>query len=97
MDAHEILSSGATHLKDRAAVYDNAEGERSIPNVVAAFIAITGDAKMDTAEKGWMFMVLLKLVRTQQGDFKLDNYEDAAAYCALMGEEASNGPRANAV
>lgn len=34
-------------------------------------------------------MMFVKAVRSQQGDFKLDNYEDGAAYFALMGEQAS--------
>jgi hypothetical protein len=28
------------------------------------------------------------VVRSQQGEFKIDSYEDMAAYCALAGEEA---------
>jgi len=44
---------------------------------------------VDTEEKGWLFMVLLKIVRSQQGDFKLDNYEDGGAYFGLMGEAAN--------
>ena len=36
-----------------------------------------------------MFMIFLKAVRTQQGNFKADNYEDGAAYFGLMGEAAS--------
>ena len=31
----------------------------------------------------------LEAVRTQQGGFKADNYEDGAAYFGLMGEAAS--------
>lgn len=54
---------------------------------VSAFNAIT-DQEIST-EQGWLFMALLKAVRTQQGDFRLDNYEDGAAYFALMGEQAS--------
>lgn len=33
-------------------------------------------------------MALLKMVRSQQGNYKADNYEDLAAYSALMGEAA---------
>ena len=36
-----------------------------------------------------MFMIFLKAVRTQQGNFKADNYEDGAAYFGPMGEAAS--------
>lgn len=34
-------------------------------------------------------MALLKAVRSQQGRFKADNYEDGAAYFALAGEAAA--------
>ena len=87
--AHEVLAAGARHLHDRADTYDAADkgGERSIYATVSAFNAITGHTL--TAEQGWLFMVLLKAVRAQAGDFKLDNYEDGAAYFALMGETAA--------
>ena len=35
-------------------------------------------------------MAILKMVRSQQGDFRLDNYEDMAAYCALAAEETAD-------
>lgn len=84
--AADILKTGAQHIEDRAAVYDKA-GERSIPATVDAFNAITGGSM--TAEQGWLFMAMLKAVRSQQGDFKQDNYEDGAAYFALMCEQGS--------
>jgi hypothetical protein len=40
-------------------------------------------------EDGWVFMGILKMVRSRQGQFKADNYEDGAAYFALAGEAAS--------
>lgn len=87
MKAHEVLEQGAKHLKDRAITYDNASGERSIEATVGAFEAITGITL--TPEQGWLFMVLLKAVRSQQGKYKSDNYEDGAAYFALMCEAAA--------
>lgn len=77
-----FLEAGLGHMQERAATYDK-DGA-----TVAAFQAITGDGRMDTAERGWLFMVLLKCTRAQQGQVKTDNYEDAAAYCGLMGEAA---------
>ena len=88
MSAIELLESAKAHLKDRAATYDKAEGERSIGAAVAAFKAVTGDGLMNTGERGWMFMAILKMVRSQQGGYSADNYEDLAAYSALMGEAA---------
>ena len=86
--AADILRAGLKHMEDRATTYDKPEGERSMAATVAAFNAVT-DGKVDTEEKGWLFMVLLKIVRSQQGDFKLDNYEDGGAYFGLMGEAAN--------
>lgn len=89
--AHEILLAGIGHMQDRAATYDKPEGERSMVATVAAFNAVTGISL--TEEQGWMFLLLLKAVRSQQGAFKLDSYEDGAAYFGLMGEAAANSLR----
>ena len=88
--ASSFLEAGLSHMQDRAATYDKADsGERSMASTVAAFNAATGHDL--TEEHGWLFMVFLKAVRTQQGAFKADNYEDGAAYFGLMGEAASKG------
>lgn len=84
----DVLKAGIKHMEDRASTYDNPEGERSIWATVHAFNTITGHNI--NPEEGWLFMILLKAVRSQQGNFKLDNYEDGAAYFALMAEEAAN-------
>ena len=88
MIAIELLEKAAGHLKDRAATYDKPEGERSIGAAVEAFNAITGDGEMNSEERGWLVMAILKMVRSQQGNYRADNYEDLAAYSALMGEAA---------
>lgn len=85
---HEVLQAGINHMQDRAATYDQPEGERSMAATVKAFNAITGDGSMSSEERGWLFMNVLKMVRSQQGDFKLDNYEDGAAYWGLGAEAA---------
>ena len=87
--ADECLKNAAGHLSNRASTYDSAEGERSMSRTVSTFYALT-DVFM-TEEQGWMFMAALKMVRSQQGNFKLDNYEDGAAYFALAAEAASEG------
>ena len=87
--APDFLHAAATHMENRATTYDSPEGERSMAATVAAFNAITGDGHMNTEERGWLFMTLLKAVRSQQGNYKSDNYEDGAAYFALSGEAAS--------
>ncbi len=85
-NAHTILSAAQSHLKDRAATYDKPKGERSMGGTVEAFNVITGHDL--TEEQGWLFLAILKMVRSQQNDYKADNYEDLAAYSALMGEAA---------
>jgi len=85
----EILHAAAQHMEDRASTYDAPSGERSMEKTVQMFNALMGSDRFMTTEQGWMFMALLKIVRSQQGDFKLDNYEDLAAYAALAAEEAS--------
>lgn len=85
--AHSILEAAGGHMRDRAATYDKPEGERSMGATVDAFRAITGHKL--TEEQGWLFMQLLKAVRSQQGAYRDDSYADGAAYCALAGEAAA--------
>lgn len=87
MKAHDILNAAAKHMEDRAETYDRPEGERSMSATVEAFKAVTGHRL--TEEQGWLFMALLKAVRSQQGALRMDSYEDGAAYFALAGEAAS--------
>lgn len=85
--AKAILEEGISVMKDRAATYDKAQGERSMRATVEAFNALTGLNMSE--EQGWLFMVCLKASRSQQGVFKEDNYVDGAAYFGLYGECAS--------
>lgn len=87
VNAIDVLANAHGHLVERAKTYDNDDGERSVPKCVEAFNAITGHKI--TSEQGWLFLALLKAVRSQQGAFKMDSYEDGAAYFALAGEQAS--------
>lgn len=83
--APELLERAAGHMRDRAATYDQPEGERSMGRAVAAFNAITG---RDLAEsEGWLLLAVLKQVRlfTRPG-YHADSAEDAIAYMALLGE-----------
>lgn len=88
MQAPDFLKAGIKHMEDRAATYDKPEGERSMSATVAAFNAVTGDGVMNTEERGWLFMQMLKAVRSQQGEFRADSYEDGASYSGLAGEAA---------
>ena len=84
----DVLHAAAKHMEDRAFVYDSPGGERSMEKTVDMFNNLMGGDRYMTTEQGWMFMAILKMVRSQQGEFKLDNYEDLAAYAALAAEAA---------
>ena len=86
MKANDILSKALGHLSDRSVTYDKPDGERSMAKTVSAFNAIYGLGM--TEVQGWHFMEILKMVRSSQGAFKADNFEDGAAYAALAGEAA---------
>jgi len=85
----DILHAAAQHMEDRASTYDAPEGERSMAKTVQMFNALIGGDQFINTEQGWLFMALLKIVRSQQGDVKMDNYEDLAAYAALAAEAAA--------
>ena len=84
--AANILTAALGHMRERASTYDKPEGERSMGATVDAFLAVTGVSM--TEEQGWLFMAMLKAVRSQQGAYRADSYEDGAAYFALAGEAA---------
>lgn len=86
MNAIEILEQAKSEMCDRAKTYDSPAGERSIRATVAAFEAVTGVTITET--QGWLFMAMLKAVRSQQGAYREDSYVDGAAYFALAGESA---------
>ena len=85
--AASMLTAALGHMEDRAKTYDAPGGERSMGKTVSAFNTITGLEL--TEEQGWLFMEILKQVRSQQGDYRADNYEDLVAYSALRGECAA--------
>ena len=90
MRAPDFLKAGLQHMEDRATSYDKPEGERSMGMTVAMANVLLADKLREplSEEDGWNFMELLKLVRSKQGEFKADNYEDRAAYAGLAGEAA---------
>ncbi len=88
VSAPDILTAGAKHMSDRAALRDAPSGERSMNRAVSAFNALEGVNLTET--QGWRFMAVLKHARATQGEFCLDDYEDWAAYAALAGESAAN-------
>lgn len=88
LTASDICQQAIETMKERGKTYDKPNGdERSILKTVTAFNALTGHEL--TEEQGWQFMTILKLARSQQGEYKADNYLDGTAYFALAGECAS--------
>ena len=85
--ANHFLEAAKGHLGARAATYDKPTGERSMERTIKVCAALT-DIQL-TEEQGWLFMEALKQVRSLQGKFKADNYEDLAGYAALRGEAAA--------
>lgn len=85
-NAIEFLQTSVDEMNDRASQRDNAQGERSMAKTVDMFNLLYG--KDLSEEQGWAFMVLLKMVRGSQGNYRADDYVDAAAYCGLQGEAA---------
>lgn len=89
-EAAALLEAAAKHMRDRASVYDKPEGERSMAATVEAFNHVTGQHLRES--EGWLFMLLLKLVRSEQRDAPhRDSCEDAVAYGALYGESRLEG------
>lgn len=85
-----ILQAGINHMADRAVSYDAPQGERSIGMTIDMFNVLVSKKLKEplSEEDGWNFMELLKLVRSKQGEFKADSYEDRAAYAGLAAEAA---------
>lgn len=83
--AHEILGRAAAHLRERAAAYDQPEGERSMGRAVAAFNAITGFELEES--HGWLLLQMVKDARLFHAPgYHADSAEDCAAYAALKAE-----------
>ncbi len=84
--AADILNTAETTMRERAAERDVAE-ERVMGRIVEMYNSLTGSTM--TELQGWQFMIILKMVRGQSGNYRKDDYVDQAAYAALAGECAS--------
>lgn len=84
-NAAKIAQDALQHISDRAATYDQADGERSAVKCAAAFNAITG--KDLTESDVWLLLAILKMVRQfSTPDYHKDSAEDLIAYSALLAE-----------
>lgn len=84
--AHLIAEAACQHMRDRAAQYDQPQGERSMGRAVTAFNSITG--RDLTESEGWLLLQVLKDVRQWQNpsQYHQDSAEDCIAYAALKAE-----------
>lgn len=82
--AHSFLDEASNTMKQRAALRDAEDGERTAAKIAEVFNAITGH-NINEAD-AWMFLVVLKIVRSRNGKYNRDDYVDLAAYAGLLGE-----------
>lgn len=78
----DILKAGIDGITDRARFRD-ADGRMSMDKTVAIFNLLKDNDL--SVRDGWDFMKIVKMVRSQQGEFHIDDYVDEAAYTALAG------------
>lgn len=88
MKAEDTLAHASEAICDRAKQRDKPSGERSMLSAVNAFNGLTGHNISE--REGWIFMVMLKAARAQNGVFRADDYVDGSAYFALAGECAAD-------
>lgn len=82
--ADALLLAAAEAIRQRAALRDLPEGERSMARAIAAYNALTGATLSEL--DGWLFMCILKLSRATAGEAHIDDYTDLAGYAALAAE-----------
>lgn len=84
--APQLLNKAVEHMNNRAALYDQPQGERSMGRAVDALNAILGRQAV-TESEGWLLLQLLKDVRDRQRtEPHVDSLEDCVAYAALKAE-----------
>ena len=83
--SQEILDAAKADIIDRSATRDDDTG-KSMVRTVDIFDKLTGNEL--SPRDGWLFMACVKIARSQQGKFHIDDYTDAASYIALAGEAA---------
>lgn len=90
MNAKEILDATDYTMGLRGANMKQDEpGERSMPQIVAVYNAVTGQS-MSVAD-GYRFMLALKLVREANRETAdEDDYVDFVGYAALLGEHQTS-------
>lgn len=83
-NAYGFLDEASSTMKQRAQLRDAENGERTAAKIAEVFNAITGHSISEA--DAWMFLVVLKIVRSRNGKYNRDDYVDLAAYAGLLGE-----------
>ena len=83
--APQFLNAALAIQTERAAQYDQPEGERSMGKVVAMFNMTKGHPVLTEAD-GWLLQVLLKVVRGEANGPHQDSCLDLVSYASLYGE-----------
>lgn len=86
-----FLKEAQAAMEARAALRDTPEGERTAGKIAKVFNSITGHDL--TESDAWLFLLVLKIVRSRNGNYSRDDYVDMAAYSALWGEHESMKPK----
>lgn len=79
-----FLNEASRTMEQRAKLRDSEEGERTAAQIAKVFNVITGHELSES--DAWMFLLVLKIVRSRNGKYNRDDYVDMAAYAGLLGE-----------
>ena len=81
--AQDILQDAMNAISERAPFRDS-NGKKTFELAAEIFCKVTGH-ELDEHD-ACIFLACVKLARSQQGAFHVDDYADAASYIALAGE-----------
>lgn len=90
--APAILQSALDALSQRAAIRDQPGGERSAARAAAILSAWKG--REYSEDDVWSVLLAVKLARSEQGAFHLDDYIDLCGYAALLAEHRAHAAAA---
>lgn len=89
MEANEILSDANDTVNDREGVHGaKTETFQNIALLWGAFLGARGGVEALTGVDVALMMALVKIARTQRGEYNHDDYVDLAGYAACAGELA---------
>jgi len=83
--APQLLNKALSIQEQRAALYDQPGGERSMGKVISMFNIAKGSEVLSESD-GWLLQVLLKVVRGEANGPHEDSCLDLVSYSSLYGE-----------